>query len=169
MEKFIDRDYREYTEEDIAEIFRLTTQDPSLLSTLNVNKLLDTLENKSNAFLENKTMKIVVEEIFTAINTLPIGSETMEGMCKKLAEYRLVDDIRELHKGKFVRWINRTAPAKLNNGGIVVDILFKDNGTHVRCKNAMNRFIQFKFDECLTFQKMNLEEQLILMSYEQIA
>ena len=41
-----------------------------------------------------------------------------------------------------------------------------DNGTHVLVKNKMNQFIQIKFDDCLLFQKMTLQEQLILMAYE---
>jgi hypothetical protein len=30
----------------------------------------------------------------------------------------------------------------------------------------MNRFIQYKFDDCITFQKLSTEEQLIMMAYE---
>jgi hypothetical protein len=153
---------------DIEEIFKKTSQDPSLLSTIDIDKLLHTIEKKNNEFLENKTMKIVIQEIFEIINILHSNPETVEGTCKKLAEYRYVDEIRELHKGKFVRWISKKSPTKLNNGGIVMDIKFNDNGIHILCKNSQNRFLQYKFDECFTFQKMTLEEQLILLSYEQL-
>jgi ABC-type molybdate transport system ATPase subunit len=57
---------------------------------------------------------------------------------------------------------------KLTNGGIVTDIKFMNNETHILCMNSQRRFIQYKFDECLTFQKLSVEEQLILMAYEQI-
>ena len=30
----------------------------------------------------------------------------------------------------------------------------------------MNRFIQYKYDECITYQKMNEAEQLVVMAYE---
>ena len=30
----------------------------------------------------------------------------------------------------------------------------------------MNRFIQYKFDDCITFQKLTEIEQLIIMAYE---
>jgi hypothetical protein len=153
---------------DIEEIFKKTSQDPSLLATIDIDKLLNTIENKNNEFLENKTMKIVIQEIFEIINTLHANPETVEGTCKKLSEYRHVDEIRELHKGKFVRWISKKTPTKLNNGGIVMDIKFNDNGIHILCKNSQNRFLQYKFDECFTFQKMTLEEQLILLSYEHL-
>jgi hypothetical protein len=32
----------------------------------------------------------------------------------------------------------------------------------------MNRFIQYRFDECLTFQKLSSEEELLLMAYEHL-
>jgi hypothetical protein len=50
----------------------------------------------------------------------------------------------------------------------VVDIKFLDNGTQILTMNSLRRFIQFKFDECLTFQKLTVEEQLILMAYEHL-
>jgi len=153
---------------DIEEIFKKMSQDPSLLATIDIDKLLNTIENKNNEFLENKTMKMVIQEIYEIINALHTNPETVEGTCKKLAEYRHVDEIRELHKGKFVRWISKKTPTKVNNGGIVMDIKFNDNGIHILCKNSQNRFLQYKFDECFTFQKMTLEEQLILLSYEQL-
>jgi len=49
----------------------------------------------------------------------------------------------------------------LTNGGIVVDVKFLDNGTQVLCKNK-NRFIQYKFDDCLTFQRLSSDELLVL-------
>jgi hypothetical protein len=68
-----------------------------------------------------------------------------------------------------VRWLRLASEPKLTNGGIVADIKFMDNGTHVLCKNVLGRFIQYKFDDCMTFQKLSVDEQLILMAYEHIA
>jgi hypothetical protein len=86
-----------------------------------------------------------------------------------LIGYRYVDEIRYLHKGKHIRWIrqNNKIPS-LTNGGIVVNIKFLDNGIHIVCKNSQNRFIQYKFDDCITFQRLSVEEQLLLMAYENI-
>ena len=58
-----------------------------------------------------------------------------------------------------------TAPCSLTNGGIVVDVKFLDNGTHILCKNGL-RFIQYKFDDCLTFQKLSADEQMVLSCYD---
>ena len=51
----------------------------------------------------------------------------------------------------------------------MTDIKFLPNGVHVQCMNSMKRFIQYKFDDCKTFQKMNTEEQLILLAYDHLS
>ena len=151
-------------EENIEDIFKRTLNDPSLFSTLDIKSLLK--KDKNNEYLENKTAKMVAKDIYDIVSSL-VDMETTATLCKKLVEYRYVDEIRELHKGKHVRWIaQKKMQPVLTNGGIVVDILFKDNGIHVLCKNAQHRFIQYKFDECFTFQKLTLEEQLILSAFE---
>ena len=102
------------------------------------------------------------------IDEISISEENKDVILKKLNGYRFVDEIHELHKGKMVRWI-RNETVKLTNGGIVTDIKFLDNGVHVLCMNNQRRFIQYKYDDCYTFQKMSIEEQLILMAYEELS
>ena len=151
---------------NLQSVFENAKKDPSLLSTLDIDKLLETVENNKNDYLERKTTQSITNEIFDIANELDISEEETQKICSKLIGYRYVEEIHELHKGKHIRWI-RTNSNKLTNGGILVDIKFLDNGTHVLCMNG-NRFIQYKFDECYTFQKMSVEEQLILMAYESV-
>jgi hypothetical protein len=164
---------------DLQQIFENAKNDPSLLSKIDIQQLLNSLEHKNNDYLENKSLNDIHQEIYNLF--LHLRSEAgdinrkldltmIKDFCQKLAEYRYVDEICEIHKGKHVRWmrINTTDSFVLTNGGIVVDIKFLENGTHVLCKNNANRFIQYKFDDCFTFQKLSLEEQLILMSYNYV-
>jgi hypothetical protein len=154
---------------DINELFENAIKDPTLLSTIDIDKLLETIENDKNDYLENKTIKSITNEIYKTIQQIQIPQKTRYEYCKKLVGYRLVDDVHELHKGKHIRWIRESSPTlALTNGGMVMDIKFLDNGTHVLCMSAGNRFIQIKFDDCIIFQKMTIEEQLILMAYEQL-
>lgn len=150
---------------NINKIFEEAIKDPSLFSTIDIEKLLNTLETDKNDYLESKTMQSIIDEIYETVYRQIPTLTTVQAVCKKLAGYRYVDEINELHKGKHVRWIRNNGDT-LTNGGIVVDIKFLDNGTQVMCKNSMNRFIQYKFDECITFQKLTTDEQLILMAYE---
>ena len=62
--------------------------------------------------------------------------------------------------------INDKLDYNLTNGGIVVDINFTKEHTLIVCRNYRNYFIKYKFDDCITFQKLSTEEQLILMAYD---
>ena len=150
---------------DVNELFENAMKDPTLFSTLDIDKLLSSIENDKNDYLENKSMKIITNEIYEKINETGIDKKTRLEYCKKLVGYRLVDNVHELHKGKHLRWI-RESSKNLTNGGIVVNIKFLDTGTHVLCMSNGNRFIQFKFDDCIIFQKMTIEEHLIMMAYD---
>jgi hypothetical protein len=152
---------------DIDKIFEDAINDPSLLSTLDIDNLLNSIESTKNDYLDNKTMSEITNIVREKIKEIDIPNENQTETNKKLVGYRFVDEIYELHKGKMVRWI-RLGTNKLTNGGIVTDIKFLKNGVHVLCMNSHRRFIQYKFDDCYTFQKMNTEEQLILMAYEQL-
>jgi hypothetical protein len=156
---------------DLKELFDNASNDPTLLSNVNVNELLNSLENKNNDYLENKTFTDIHNEKFNALTELDLPDETIRKYCDKLAEFRLVEEIYELHKGKYVRWINKVKDTnyKLYGGGFVLDVKFNDNGLYILCmNNAPRKIIQFKFDDCLTFQKLSTQEQIILMAYEKI-
>jgi len=150
---------------NVKEIFDSALKDPSLLSTLDIDNLLKSLDNEKSDYLEKKTITGIDKEIFNTLQENILGVEPQKVACNKLIGYRLVDELHELHKGKHIRWI-RKGTYNLTNGGIVVDVKFLDTGTHILCKNSMNRFIQYKFDDCITFQKLSEIEQLILMAYE---
>jgi hypothetical protein len=167
---FISLEYRmEKTDSlNINQIFEDALTDPSLLSTLDIDNLLESIENTKNDYLDNKTTSDITSEIQDKLNEIGLSDDENEIIIVKLKEYRFVDEIHELHKGKMVRWI-RNGTNRLTNGGIVTDIKFLDNGVHVLCMNSQRRFIQYKYDDCYTFQKMNVEEQLILMAYEELS
>jgi hypothetical protein len=150
---------------NINQLFEDALKDPNLFSTIDIDNLLSKIETDKHDYLENKTMASIATEIYELVSEQICQIDKQKEICKKLMGYRYVDEINELHKGKHIRWI-RTGTGILTNGAIVVDIKFMDNGTQVMCKNGMNRFIQYKFDECITFQKLSTEEQLIMMAYD---
>jgi hypothetical protein len=149
---------------DIHEIFDSVMHDPSLISTLDIDKLLESIENEKTDYLENKTMTSINNDIFNVLKDLSLSKDIFD----KLIGYRLVEEIHELHKGKHVRWIRKSS-GSITNGGIVMEIKFLDNGTQILCMNSQKRFIQYKFDDCYTFQKLSMEEQLILMAYDKLS
>lgn len=87
----------------------------------------------------------------------------VEKIMNSLANYRFVDEIKDLHLGKHIRWIRINASTGLTNGGIVIKLSFLAKGTYIYCKNGRT-IMQYNFDDCYTFQKLSPEEHLILMA-----
>lgn len=149
---------------DIQEIFENAKNDPSLFTSIDIDELLDNIENETTEYLENKTLvdisKMVLEVLTTEFESL--GKEVVQKYYEKLAGYRYVEKVFELRQGIFIRWIrNKT----LMNGGTVINIKIGDN-VQIICKTALGKHISLRFDECIIFQKLTMEEQLILMSYD---
>jgi hypothetical protein len=111
-------------------------------------------------------MDDILNEMLIALSELDINDKMRQSFYNKLAGYRVIGNIYELHKGKHIRWIRNNSQDKITNGAIVSEIKFHDNGTHVLCRTIQNRVFQIKYDECLIFQKLTTGEQLILMAYE---
>jgi hypothetical protein len=149
---------------DLDEIYKSAIEDPTLLSTIDIDGLIKKMEN--NHYLENKSLDDVSREIFDAIHSLGYSSEeNQQKLCMRLSGYRLVDKICDLRNGRLVRWIKKKNPIILTNGGLLVNVSIENTGVKLLCKNNMNRFFTFFFDDCLVFQKLSMEEQIVLMAH----
>ena len=143
-----------------------------------IEDILKTLDNDENEFLLNHTrssiqqvkndilqkLQLSKEELKELHKKLQLSSKELKEIHKKLKPYRYVEDLTHLKYGSYIRWIKITNPdnIKLTNGGIVTDIKFNKTGCNVLCKNNMNRFFEIKFDECIIFQKMTDQENVLL-------
>lgn len=146
---------------DINELFKQAKNDPSLLSNINIDELLNDTDDVKNDYLQDKTIDNIQEDVYDSLEEVFKTDEDILVHVDKLRDYRLVDEVSELHNGKHIRWIRR-GTTKLTNGGIVVEVKFIENGINVLCKNAMHKFIKIKYDDCIIFQKLTIDEQIIL-------
>jgi len=142
----------------IQDIIDEEQNNPDLQSNLDIPAILSAAENVSSDFLNTHTIDGISEDNIQVLTTHGISDENIQGLCEKLIEFYHVDQVYQIHKGKHIRWVRN---GRLTNGGIVVDIKFLDTGTHILCKSR-NRFIQYKFDDCITFQRLSSDEILIL-------
>ena len=62
-------------DEEIKEIFEQALKDPSLLSEINIEKLLESVDDDKNNYLEDKTMNTINNEIYETINELNMNIE----------------------------------------------------------------------------------------------
>lgn len=150
---------------DVSKLLEDARSDPNLLSKIDIQSLL--MDSVKHDFLESHTLDTIAHDVIDSLKSLSqrrlIGRALLEEYCKKLMGYRYVDELHLLHKGKYVRWIRLDSPLTMSVGGVVVDIKFGDEGVNILCRLSSGRFIQYRFDRCMTYQKLSDEEQLILL------
>ena len=154
---------------NLRKIYEDALKDPELMGTLDIDTILDTLENAQNDYLENLTFEQIQKDVYDALVDVGVAQSDISKLCTSLVDYRYVDEVCHLHKGKYVRWMRINKPGELTKGAKVMDIKFTNNGVCVVCITNIGRFLQYRYDECITFQKLDIEEQLILMAYDHIA
>jgi hypothetical protein len=149
-----------------SEILQQAREDPSLLSRIDVDELIEGLET-INPFFENKTLDNISEMIFSVISESFHGSglpDQQLKMCNALTEYYYIEQIYQFQKGRYIRWLRKNMDVpKLTNGGVVMDVIFREKGgTYILCMTNQRRPCQLRFDDCHFFQKLTDEEQLVL-------
>ena len=89
------------------EIFQNAKCDPELAAAINIDDLMAAVENDKNEHLDNKTLENIAEDKYKQLKSLNLGKDKTKEIFSKLSEYRFIDEIYQLHKGKHVRWIRR--------------------------------------------------------------
>lgn len=142
----------------LQDLINKEQNNPDLESTLDVAALLAAAENVSADFLNIHTLQSISQDNIHSLELSGIYGDSLIQISNKLLEFYHIDHVYQIHKGKHIRWVRN---GRLTNGGIVVDIKFLDTGTHILCKSR-ERFIQYKFDDCITFQRLSNDEMMIL-------
>ena len=137
---------------------------------MNLNNLMYALDNKNNEGIIHLTSKKILEMNLNIIKELHLDKPTTLNYLRKLKGYRYVDEINDIKYGGFIRWIPITDPnyLPLHYCGMICDIKITDNGVIITCKNFMHRHYTFKMDECLIFQKITSQEQLIIYALDHL-
>ena len=143
------------------------------VNVLDIDKLLKALDNENNESLIHLTSEKIMELNHNILKELLLPKAIHLDFLKKLQKYKYVDELNDLHYGSYVRWICIKDPdphnMKLFIGGIVCDIQVTDNGINIKCKNIYNRFYQFKMDECLVFQKLTAQENVLISALNHLS
>ena len=134
------------------------------MENLDIEQLLIALDNEENSSLINLTKKKIAKDKNDILQQLQLPGAKVKELNKKLKNYRYIDELNDLKYGSYIRWFNIKDPEKikLTNGGIVCDIKLTDTGTHIVCKNSFHKFMQIRMDECILFQKLSEQENIII-------
>jgi hypothetical protein len=157
-------------DKELAKIYKEAKQDPSLISKIDPDELLSKMNKEKNSYLENKTNVDILNEIKQSLDDeyddSLLKKEKLQ-IIKKLVGYRAVDELDALHIGKQTRWIQKYQDkVKLTNGGLLLNTIFTDEGVNLVIKLWNGTVIQVRFDDCLVYQKLSYDEQIILMAYD---
>tara|TARA_B110000967_G_C18901727_1_gene575999 strand:+ start:1809 stop:2279 length:471 start_codon:yes stop_codon:yes gene_type:complete len=150
---------------DIKEIYKDAVNESTLFTETDIQNILDASNSVKNEYLEGQTTESIAELVNNSIKNLNLMDDVAFDYYYRLQNYRYIDGINDLHKGKHIRWIRN---GKLTNGGILMNIKIKEDGILILCKNSLNKFMNYKWDNCVSYQKLSVEEQLILMANDNI-
>ena len=138
---------------------------------MDIEKLLKALDNEENKKLLNLTTQKIKDMKLEILKELDLPSNVLIDYMKKLKDYMYVDEMDELRHGAFIRWIVLSDPNNLflTPGGIICEIKVTDTGMAVVCKNYAHKYFHIKIEECLIFQKMSSQEQVLLSALDHLA
>ncbi|MDA9072547.1 hypothetical protein N9K75_01585 [bacterium] len=121
----------------------------------------DYQKNEDNSFNDEYLEKISSrdKDIELALVPLLFSNEELDKLKTQLVNYIYINDSDFLICGSHLRWINLKNPEKikLERGGIFCK--FNMLNESCICKTYLHRHIQFNFDECLVFQKIDPQYQ----------
>jgi len=134
---------------------------------MNIDTLLAAVDNESNETLMGLTHSKIKQTKNDMLQRLQLPREKLREFHKKLKQYRYIDELPELKQGTYIRWIRLSDPQNvyLTNGGIICSV-YLNNGVNVICKNHYNRMFQLKLGECLVFQKITQQEEVLLTALD---
>jgi len=137
---------------------------------MDIDKLLKALDNEENSKFMNLTTKKIHDMKLAILKELQLSQQDITEIMRKLKEYMYVDEMDELRYGAFIRWIPIKDPDNLHltAGGLLCEINVTDDGVSLTCKNFAHKHYQIKMDECLIFQKLTAQEQVLLSAMDHL-
>lgn len=103
-----------------------------------------------------------------ALGSLNLSSELHAKYLIALQDYKYVDELSNIHPGRFIRFIpinNDIGKAmKLSAVSIVNEILIMPDGIKIVYKNFSGKHYSFFFDDYIVFQKLTNDEYIIMQA-----
>ena len=152
-------------EKKISDLMRTAQKDPSLYPNIDIQEIIESVNKERYNYINEMSAYDIQQEVYSALKDNNV--DKISEYAEKLLSYRYIDSLNELQSGKFIRWIRKTDKT-LTNGNIFVNIEFTKDRTLLLLKSPTNRFIRIKWDECIVFQILTPEEQLILTTNQYI-
>tara|TARA_B100001142_G_C14214741_1_gene609053 strand:+ start:157 stop:588 length:432 start_codon:yes stop_codon:yes gene_type:complete len=126
-----------------------------------IEEIIQELDDKRLLYLTSSKIKELKNNV---LQKLYFSRTQLLHYHKVLKEYRFVDEIDELKIGGYIRWfnLNDMENLKLKNGGIIIDIKNGKEDVVIVCKNNINRIFSLLLNQCIIFQKISIQEELLI-------
>tara|TARA_Y100000992_G_scaffold239817_1_gene170621 strand:+ start:3423 stop:3854 length:432 start_codon:yes stop_codon:yes gene_type:complete len=126
-----------------------------------IEEIIQELDDKNLLYLSSSKIKELKNNI---LQKMYLTRNELLHYHKVLKDYRFVDELDEIQIGKYVRWFNlaNKESISLTNGGIVIDIKDGKEDILIVCKNNRNRIYTFRLNQCIVFQKLSTQEQILI-------
>lgn len=160
----------------VNQLIHAARNDESLQHTLDIAQMLQAGRNNDHQ-VPLETFQDIARQILRVLTNLHLSPDLLQSYVQRLREYRYVSQVDTLICGRYVRWIRRpqkkeggeeeTTMPKLDNGGMLADVKFLENGVHLSALSPGTRYPRkIKYDNFLIFQRLTEDEMLVLMSQE---
>ncbi len=128
---------------------------------LSIEEIIKELDDKNLLYLTSGKIKELKNNI---LQKLYFSRDELLYYHKILKDYRYIDELDELKIGGYIRWFNlkKMESIKLTNGGIVIDLKNNLENIQVICKNNQNRIFCMNLDQCIVFQKLSVQEKILI-------
>ena len=126
-----------------------------------IEEIIQELDDKNLLYLTSGKIKELKNNV---LQKLYLERSELLHYHKVLKDYRYVDEIDEIKIGRYIRWFNlkKMENLKLTNGGFIVDMTPTDSDVQIICKNGRNRVFSLKLQECILFQKISSQENILI-------
>lgn len=126
-----------------------------------IEEIIQELDDKNLLYLTSGKIKELKNNV---LQKLYLERSELLHYHKVLKDYRYVDEIDEIKIGAYIRWFNlkKMENLKLTNGGFIVDMTPTDSDVQIICKNGRNRVFSLKLQECILFQKISSQENILI-------
>tara|TARA_A200000113_G_scaffold177502_1_gene162925 strand:- start:35 stop:466 length:432 start_codon:yes stop_codon:yes gene_type:complete len=126
-----------------------------------IEEIIQELDDKNLLYLSSSKIKELKNNI---LQKMYLTRNELLHYHKVLKDYRFVDELDEIQIGKYVRWFNlaNQESISLTNGGIIIDIKDGKEDILIVCKNNRNRIYTFRLNQCIVFQKLSTQEQILI-------
>lgn len=143
------------------------------LDNVSQTLLNEALDDDATESLLNFTTRKLMEMNWEILSELALNREQILAFMKKLEGYKYIDEMSELRRGTFIRWISTKDPDNLflTQGSFFCEVSITDDGTYLVCKNhGFNaRHFRLAIDDNLIFQKLTNQERVLLSALDHVS